>query len=77
VPFAVSSTTSNGMLGEMIPAIGPTAPREWQGLNEISPDAASAPAASAVRAQPSWRTAAMTAPRIGPHMRSHAIGGPA
>jgi hypothetical protein len=28
VPLAASSTTSTGVLGEMTPAIGPTAPRE-------------------------------------------------
>jgi len=77
VRFTASSTTRSGVPGEMTPAIGPTAPREWQGAKAMSPEAASASASSAVRAQPSNSAAALTAPRIGQHMRAHSIGGPA
>ena len=41
------------------------------------PEAASASASSAVRAQPSNRIAARDGPRIGQHICSHEIGGPA
>ena len=77
VRFTGSSTIRSGVDGEMTPAIGPTAPREWHGAKTISPPAASASASSAVRAQPSKSTAALTAPRMGQHIRSQAIGGPA
>ena len=77
VPFTRSSTTSTGVSGEMIPAIGPTAPWLAHGANVISPAAASASASSALRTHPSKSAAARTAPRIGQHIRFHSIGGPA
>src|SRR6185312_3721103 len=43
----------------------------------MSPEAASFSASVRLRAQPSNTMAPVTAPRIGPHMRSQPIGGPA
>ena len=77
VPFTASSTTSSGVPGEMTPAIGPTAPREWHGLKAISPEPASALGVLG-RARPALEEdrRPSTAPRIGPHIRSQPIGGP-
>src|SRR5260221_13637191 len=43
----------------------------------MAPEAASAAAAARSAAQPSKTRAPATAPRIGPHMRRHSMGGPA
>ena len=71
------STTITGIERVVSPVIGPTASKWWFGANRISPDAASAPAASSVGAQPSSMIAPAIAPCIGPHIRAHSIGGPA
>ena len=77
LPNARFSTTITGIVRVVSPVIGPTAPWWWFGANRISPDAARALAASSVGAQPSSTIAPATAPRIGPHIRSHSMGGPA
>ncbi len=65
------------MEAEMMPAMGPTAPCSWQGAYFIFPDAASRSASFGFFAMPSYISAAMIPPRIGPHMRSQFTGGPA
>ena len=41
LPYASFFRTNTGIEGEMMPAIGPTAPCSWQGENLIAPEAAS------------------------------------
>ena len=53
VPPGAFSTMTTGMDGERMPAIGPTAPKWWQGANVTPPPSASRSAASGVSAQPS------------------------
>ena len=76
-PNARFSTTITGIVRVVSPVIGPTVSKWWFGANRISPEAASASAAPRVGAQPSSTIAPATAPRIGPHIRAHSMGGPA
>ena len=77
LPKARFSTTITGIVRVVSPVIGPTASKWWFGANRTPPEAASVVAASRVGAQPSSTIAPATAPRIGPHIRAHSIGGPA
>ena len=72
-----SPTCQTGIDGETTPAIGPTAPWWWHGSTTISPAASARSASAGVVAHPSRRAAPTSAPRIGPHIRANAIGGPA
>ncbi len=62
---------------EVTPAIEPTQSCSWQGENVISPEAASSAASARCAARPSKTRAPVTAPFIGPDIRSQPIGGPA
>ena len=66
-----------GIDGVTRPAIGPTASWWWHGSKRTAPEAARLVASSTLFARPSCRSPPITAPRIGPHIRSHVTGGPA
>ena len=66
------------MDGVTTPAIGPTALRWWHGSRlTLLPDSKSATASSGSSTRPSSAAPPMSAPRSGPDVRSHSIGGPA
>ena len=77
LPYVRFSTMCMNMEAEVTPAIEPTQLCSWHGENVISPDAASSAASSRLLAKPSKTSAPVTAPFIGPLIRSHVIGGPA
>ncbi|MNN57404.1 hypothetical protein D3C81_1723920 [compost metagenome] len=62
---------------DVTPAIEPTQSCSWHGENVIFPEAARRSASLRESASPSNTSAPVTAPRIAPHMFSHATGGPA
>ena len=77
LPWLASRTLMSGMDALMMPVIGPTASKSWHWPNSISPVASIFCAFSAVSVQPSYNTAPIIAPCIGPHMSCQATGGPA
>jgi hypothetical protein len=76
-PVTLSLRLNTGILGEITPAMGPTAEWLWHASKTTSPDAASFFASSGVSAQCSYNKAPITAPLCAPHICSQAIGGPA
>ena len=77
LPKARFSTTRSGMLRVVMPVIGPDRAEVVVRRELTAPEAASSSAAARSAAQPSNTIAPQIAPRSGPHMRSHSIGGPA
>src|SRR5699024_1815733 len=77
LPVSLFSTTSTGILAEVIPPIGPTVFTWWHGIKVICPSSNNLRAPCSLSAHPSKRMAPTQEPCIGSVIFSYLIGGPA